>query len=124
MLEEDYAWDAQLPAADQDIRIQQEAEISMMLNPMIDMEILGKGTFPGGEKIEIEQDIEMSLTLDSANGEEMVEQDTLALEPQAQSQDVKREICKEKQVTILVEGAETKPTIGEQNRNALESIEH
>jgi hypothetical protein len=96
----------------------------MILNPTIDEEILGKGTFPGGEEVEIEQDIEMSLALDSAGGEEMLEQDALALEPQARSQDVERETCEEKQVTILLEGAETRPTIGEKNRKALESIKH
>jgi hypothetical protein len=70
--------------------------------------------------------MEMSLALDSARVEEMLEQDALALEPhfEAQSQDVEREKYNEKQVTILLEGAEAEPATGEQNRKALESIEH
>ena len=67
--------------------------------------------------------MEMSLALDSASGEEMLGQGTLALEPQARSQDVEREKCEEKQVTILLEGAEAESAPGEQNHKALESIE-
>jgi hypothetical protein len=50
---------------------------------MIGEEILEQGTFPGGEEFKIDQDIEMSLELDSASDDLMVEQETLALEPQA-----------------------------------------
>ena len=66
----------------------------------------------------------MLLALDSASGEEMLGQDTLALEPQARSQDIKQEKCEKKQVTILLEGAEAESATGEQNRQALKSIEH
>ena len=118
-LEEDNAWNAKLPAAGQDIEIQQDAEISMTLNPATNKDILGQVSFPGGE--EIEQDTEMSSALDSASGKEMLGQDALALEPQARSQDVERGKCEEKQVMTLLEGAEAEPATGEQNCKALES---
>lgn len=58
----------------------------------------------------------------------MLDQDALALEPQlearSQDLDIVQETCEEKQVTILLEGAEAKPANGERNFKALESIEH
>lgn len=68
----------------------------------------------------------MSLVLDSVSGEEMVEQDSLALKPhfEAQPQDIEREKYNEKQVVIPLEGAGAEPATGEQNRKAFKSIEH
>jgi len=121
-LEGDNDWNAQLPAADEEIEIQQDAEMSIALDPTTGEKILGKGTLPGGDEIEIEQDTEMSLALGSASGKEMLGQDALAFELQARSQDVQRGQDEERQVAILLEGGEAESATGEQNRKALESI--
>ena len=94
----------------------------MVLVPMTREEILAKGTPPGEDEIEIKQDMEISLALYSASGEEMLEQDALALEPQAQSQDAQHGQDKEIQVAILLEGGEGESATGEQNHKALKSI--
>lgn len=114
-LEDGNTWNAQLSASDE-VETQQDAEMSLVPNPMSGEEILGQGTHPGGEEFEIDQDMEMSLELDSASGELMVEQDTLALESQARSQDVERDHQdEEKQVAILLEVTGAESTTGEQN---------
>jgi hypothetical protein len=113
-LEEGNAWNAQLSGADE-IETQQDAEMSMVPDPTSGEEILGQGTLPGGEEFEIDQDMEMSLELDSTSGDLMAEQETLALEPQARSQDVECDHQdEEKQVAILLEVTEAESTTGEQ----------
>ena len=121
---EDNVWNAQLPAADGEIEVQQDAEMSMVLDTTTSKEILGQDTLPGGEAIEIEQDMETSLALYSASGEEMLGQAALVLVPQAQSQGVGHDQDKEKQVVILLEGVEAESAIGEQKlHKARERIE-
>ena len=85
----------------------------MVLDTMTSKEILGQDTLPGGEAIEIKQDMETLLALYSASGKEMLGQAALVLVPQARSQGIGHDQDEEKQVAILLEGAEAESAIGE-----------
>ena len=93
-----------LPAADEDIRIQQDVELCMALDPITGDGNLGHETLAGEEEVVTEQDMEMTSAFDSASGEKLLGQDTytLTLEPQAQSQNFEHSQGEEKQVAILL----------------------
>ena len=116
---EEFAQNTQLPMADEQIEIQRDVDMRMVSEPATSEDILGQGTLPGGEEIEIEVDMEMSL----ASSEETPGQNALALEPQVRPQDIECDQDEELQVAILLEGGEAKSATGEQNRKALESVE-
>jgi len=104
-----------LKAGDEDIEIQQDAEMCMVSGPTAGEEILQQDTLTGEEEVDIKQDMEMMSTMDPASGEEMLGQDALALQPQARSQDVKHDQDEEQLVAILLESGEAESAAGEQN---------
>lgn len=114
-----------LLGGNEEIEIQQDTEITLALDPKSGGEMVGQGTLAGRGGVEIEQDMEMMSALDSATGgEEMLRQDTLSPEPQAEQQAVERDQDEEEQVAILLESREAEPTTGKQNRQALKGTEY